>query len=85
MAQILQDFGQELESEKLKNAQTNYKIPENCPSMGVPLTNTEIRKCLDSVTKSMDVSTFARFYRKDVTDESRNLGQAIMDRYVVKK
>jgi hypothetical protein len=58
MAQILQDFGQELESEKLKNAQTNYKIPENCPSMGVPLTNKEIRKCLDSATKSMDVRIY---------------------------
>jgi hypothetical protein len=34
MAQILQDFGQELVSEKLKNAQTNYKILKKLPFNG---------------------------------------------------
>lgn len=58
MAEILTGFGKELESDKLKEVEDRYRIPVNCPYMGVPLTNREIRKCLDPATKTLDTRMY---------------------------
>jgi hypothetical protein len=54
LATIMKRYGKKIEDSSLRALLGKYKIPNNCPSLGVPLTNQEVRSCLSSSVRRAD-------------------------------
>jgi hypothetical protein len=54
LATIMKRYGKKIEDSSLRALLGKYKIPNNCPSLGVPLTNQEVHSCLSSSVRRAD-------------------------------
>jgi len=55
MASLLKTYGRKIEDGPLKTLLDKYKRPENCPKLGVPATNQEVRGTLNPTARHQDV------------------------------